>query len=132
MDEPGADSLSEGSVVSELALEQLINVSETTPSGSFIITEAVVANVLHAFTDLAEAIDDLPGDKPPLPPIPPVSNNNHFLRQLHRIHATRHPRPPVSPPVASPPLPPPPPTSATLRGKAITLRPTNDSYKGKR
>jgi len=58
------DSLSEGSVASELALGSSLTAPKLPPNGTFIVTEVVVANVLHAFTDLVEAIDGLPRDKP--------------------------------------------------------------------
>ena len=95
--------------------------------------------MLHTFTDLAEAIDDLPRDKFPSSSTPPPSEDNKKIlerlgaieKQLNRIQTTCQPKPPHQPTwtkVAANPIPP---TVAILRGRAITLRPTDDTYKGK-
>ena len=79
-----------------MALEQLISNFDTTLDRSYIINKNMIANVLHAFTDLVEAVEDLPRDKPLPPSIPPLSNNNHTIlerlsaikKQLNRIQTT--------------------------------------------
>jgi hypothetical protein len=145
MEDPSADNLSEGSSVGELvecvhqALEKFINSSKTTKNGSFIVKKEVFADVLHSFANLEEVIDNLPGDKSPPPSTPPTDNNKKILerldaieKQIQRIQYARQPHSPRQPTwadIAACPLPP---TAAVPRGRAITLRPTDDNtFKGK-
>ena len=107
MDNLGADNLSVGSNVSELvssvqlALEQLVSNSESTPDGSYIVAKDVIANVLHAFTDLADAVDSITRDKS-LTTSTPLSNDitkvldrlGEIEKQIHRMQSTHQPHPP--------------------------------------
>lgn len=145
MEDSGADDLSEGSNVGELvgcvhqALEDFISSSKTTKIGSFIVKKEVFANVLHSFANLEEAVDDLLRDKTPPPSAPPADNSNKVLerldaieKQIQRIQVARLPHPPRQPTwadIAACPLTT---TAAIPRGRAITLRPTeNNTFKGK-
>ena len=92
MDDPDADNHSTGSSIGELVLsvqdafEQLIGCSETTPDGSYIIKKDVVANALHAFTELAEAVKNTAIDRiPPSPTSPSSSNSQKILERLELI-----------------------------------------------
>ena len=144
MDASSADNLSEGSDLGELvecvqeALNNLISSPKTTKTGSMIVKEAVLGNVLHAFTNLAEAIDDLPGDKSSSSSTHPSDNNKVLERltaiekQINNLRFARQPHPPRQPTwaeIAACPLSP---TAAIPRGRAVTLRPTeNNTFKGK-
>ena len=139
------DNATEGSDVSDLvhsvhlALERFIESSTTTKKGSFIVKKDVFANVLHAFANLEEVLDDLPGDKPPQPSNHPSINDKVLERltaiekEIQRIQYARQPHPPRQPSwaeIAAAPLPP---TVTTPRGRAITLRPKDkdNTFKGK-
>jgi hypothetical protein len=91
MDDPDADIHSEGSSIGGLvssvqfALEQLIGCSETTPNSSYIVEKDVVANVLHAFTELADAMDGIPVDR--IPPNPTPSPSKDIQKILERLES---------------------------------------------
>ena len=94
--------------------------------------------MLHSFTDLADAVDSITRDKSPTTSTPLSSDITKVLdrlgeieKQIYRIQSARQPHPPRQPTwadIAANPLPP---TAAVPRGRAVTIRPIGDNYKGK-
>ena len=138
-----SDDISTTSSLGELVtgiqamFEQLVAGSDTTPEGSYIIERERMADALHALTDLFDAIDAREEGKSPPPDTPNASIQQVLDRlgaiekQVQRIQHAHAPKPPRQPTWADIASNPPPQSSTIPRGRAVTVRPLNDSYKDK-
>jgi hypothetical protein len=129
-------SLGELATGIQAMLEQLIAGSDTTPEGAYIIEKERMADVFHAFTDLFDAIDAREeGTSPPL------DSSNASIKQVFdrlgaiekQVQRIQHAAPKTlrQPSWADIASKPPPKPTTTPRGRAVTVRPLNDSYKDK-
>jgi hypothetical protein len=117
--------------------EQIITGSNTTPEGSYIVERERMADAFHALTDLFEAINAREEGKSPPLDTPSASIKQVLDRlgaienQVQRIQRAQAPKPFRQPSWADIASKPPPKPAAIPRGRAVTVRPLNDSYKDK-